>query len=76
MALTSTGNVYVWGVNWAGQVGDSSTTERRTPVQSSLTGIVAIAAGRDHSVALKSNGDVYTWGWNPSGQLGNGNTTN
>ena len=33
---------------------------------------IAIAAGRNHSIALKSNGTVWTWGVNNNGQLGDG----
>ena len=74
MALTSGGTVYAWGDNLNGQVGDSTTTDRKVPVALGLTNIVAVAAGEFHSVALRSNGDVYVWGKNLSG-LGNGTTT-
>ena len=41
-----------------------------------LTGVVAMAAGGDHSLALKSDGTVWAWGDNYYGQLGDGTTTN
>ena len=41
---------------------------------SGLTNVVAIAGGRDHSLAVKSNGSVWAWGWNAYGQLGDGTT--
>mgnify|MGYP001592321934 FL=1 len=48
--------------------GDSS-----TPVKvSGLSGVIAIAAGFDHSLALKSDGTIWTWGYNTYGQLGDG----
>src|SRR5262249_5215680 len=37
-----------------------------------LTGVAAVAAGEQHSIALKSDGTVWTWGSNLYGQLGNG----
>lgn len=40
----------------------------------SLTGVVAVAAGLNHSLALKDDGSVWSWGQNASGQLGT-NTT-
>jgi hypothetical protein len=43
---------------------------------SGLTNVVAIAGGRDHSLAVKSNGSVWAWGWNAYGQLGDGTKTN
>src|SRR5207253_3084557 len=46
-----------------------------TPLQvSSLSGITAISAGLEFSLALKQDGTVWAWGENGVGQLGNGNT--
>jgi alpha-tubulin suppressor-like RCC1 family protein len=39
---------------------------------SGLTGIIAVAAGYDHSMYLKNDGTVWGAGYNPSGALGNG----
>jgi alpha-tubulin suppressor-like RCC1 family protein len=44
------------------------------PVQvSGLSGVIAIAAGGDHTLTLKKDGTV--WDWNDHGQLGDGSTT-
>jgi alpha-tubulin suppressor-like RCC1 family protein len=78
LAVTSDNNVWAWGYNAYGQLGDGTTMERLTPVQvtveggSPLTGVVAVAAGSWHSLALKSDGTVWTWGYNLQGQLGIG----
>jgi len=40
-----------------------------------LTGVLAIAAGGEHSLALKADGTVWAWGWNYYGQLGDGTRT-
>jgi alpha-tubulin suppressor-like RCC1 family protein len=77
LALTSTGQVYAWGSNIYGQVGDGTTVSRDTPVPVAAPGgatITAIAAGTGHSLALTSTGQVYAWGFNASGQLGDGTT--
>ena len=37
----------------------------------SLTNIIAIAAGGNHSAAVRMDGTVFTWGDNTYGQLGN-----
>ena len=82
LALKSDGTVWAWGDNAYGQLGDNSTTDRDVPVQvkdstgtSTLTGIIAIAGGGNHSLAVKSDGTVWAWGDNQYGQLGNNSTT-
>jgi alpha-tubulin suppressor-like RCC1 family protein len=78
-ALTSTGGVKCWGSNSLGQLGDSSTIQRNTPVNvSGLTsGVSAIATGSSHSCALlSSTGGVKCWGYNFYGQLGDSTNTN
>jgi alpha-tubulin suppressor-like RCC1 family protein len=75
------GGVQCWGGNNSGQLGDNTITERHLPVQvkdstgtSTLTGVQAIAAGRDHTCALVSGG-VQCWGLNVAGELGDNTTT-
>ena len=73
LALKSDGTVWAWGMNWAGQLGDGTTTTQTTPVQvTALSGIIAVAAGDDHSLALRSDGTVWAWGRNWYGQIGDG----
>lgn len=73
LALTADGEVYAWGDNGQGQLGDSGTTVRATPVKSTgLSDVRAIACGDTHSLALAGDGRVWAWGANWYGQLGNG----
>ena len=41
-----------------------------------LSGVKAISAGGDHSLALMEDGTVRSWGYNRYGSLGDGTTTN
>ena len=81
LALDSDGKVYAWGDNAVGQLGDSTTITRSTPVAISNTGvlsgkkIVQVAAGTFHSLALASDGSLYSWGHNYEGELGDGTKT-
>lgn len=78
LVLTSTGQLYAFGANDAGQLGyatnSGTSNPNPTPALVSLPGamgkIVQISAGAGHSVALTSSGQVYTFGANRYGQLG------
>ena len=76
LALMSNGQVWPWGANTFGQLGDGTTINRSLPVQvQDLPGdVTALAAGMDYSVALLADGTVLTWGGNTNGQLGDGTT--
>lgn len=74
-ALTGAGDIYCWGHNYAGQLGDGSTTDRAQPVKvapSTAVTFTAVTSGYQHSCGLTSTGDVYCWGDNTYGELGDG----
>jgi M6 family metalloprotease-like protein len=60
VVLKQDGTVWTWGVNWYGQLGDGTTTDRDTPVQVDInlgkTADVIVPAG---SININS-GDAYT----------------
>ena len=73
-ALSIGGGVKCWGSNYFGQLGDGTTTRRRTPANVSglASGVKTISTALYHTCALTSGGGVKCWGWNAYGQLGDG----
>ena len=62
--------VWAWGWNGLGQLGDGTTIERRLPVRTGGYGN-RVTAGGYHSFAGDTTmGPSYAWGWNAVGQLG------
>jgi alpha-tubulin suppressor-like RCC1 family protein len=75
LALLANGTVMAWGSNESGQlgIGSGSIEDSAVPVQvKGLSGVKAIAAGTNFSLALLSNGTMMAWGENETGQLGTG----
>lgn len=81
IALGSDGQIYTWGYNRYGQLGNgesgtASSVNRNTPVAVAQGSVPAntkfsqVDAGGDHNLALGNDGTVYSWGRNLRGQLG------
>lgn len=69
LALLKDGTMRAWGNNRRGQLGDGTTTTRRTPVAvPGIRSAVAIAAHSDNSAAVLADGTLMTWGY--GGALG------
>ncbi len=73
-AITENGDLYCWGNNDGGQVGNGSTNPQLTPVKV-LGNVKQAALGDYHSAAITEDGNLYCWGINYSGQVGNGTKT-
>lgn len=78
------GELYCWGDNSTGQLGDGTTTSRRTPIRvPGLTNVSAVSVGtyrsRDKTypttACAVAEGDAYCWGSNTYSQTGDGATT-
>jgi alpha-tubulin suppressor-like RCC1 family protein len=75
IALDSNGNVWTWGRNSEGQLGDSTYINRLIPKKiEGFDSIIQISADRLSSYALKKDGTLWSWGYNQNGQLGLGDT--
>jgi alpha-tubulin suppressor-like RCC1 family protein len=77
--LKITGDVWSWGYNASGQIGNNTTTSYSSPV--SVVGgfsFINLAKGNssDTMAGWLSNGQLWAWGDGGSGELGNNTTTN
>lgn len=72
LALLSNGQVYGWGTDTSGQLGDGRHTDElspiRVPLPAGVTFTSVVASGR-FSMGLDSSGNVWAWG---GGAIGNG----
>jgi len=76
LAVKSDGTVWAWGSNSNGQLGDTTTTQRETPVLvADSADFTKVTAGSSVSYGIKSDGSVFSWGTNTSGTLGIDSTT-
>ena len=73
-ALIKDGTVKCWGANSMGELGDSTSTKRLSPVavRGLKNKVQAIDAGAEHVCALLIDNTVQCWGKNTNGQLGDG----
>ena len=75
-ALASNGQVFCWGVNSHGQLGNGTTNDATVPAAvSSTQTFESVSVGQSHTCGVTTGGDVYCWGENAIGQLGNGTQT-
>jgi len=71
-AIDTDGNLWAWGDNRHGALGDGTTINRRTPVLiGEGTKFAFIAHGRlMNTIAKDIDGQIWAWGWDPFGYLG------
>ena len=75
-AITVNGELYTWGWNYYGQLGDGTKVNRSEPTRiGDATNWAMVSAGYYHTVAINTNGELYAWGDNSNGKLGTGDST-
>jgi alpha-tubulin suppressor-like RCC1 family protein len=80
IVLASDGNLYAWGRNNNGALGDGTTTNRVNSVPVVMTAfggrtISQIRAGFRHTIVLTTDNTLFTWGRNTGGWLSVGTST-
>ncbi|MBE7213940.1 hypothetical protein MK852_17085 [Shewanella benthica] len=76
-AVTQTGELWLSGDNYSGQIGDGTRTDPQTFKQlGSDTDWLSATASQRTTVALKQDGTLWSWGYNSDGQLGRGFSSN
>jgi len=71
-ALRTGGEIWCWGQNNVGQLGNGTTVRSSVPVSAGITDGVSVAAGHNQTCVVHSTGTVSCWGGNGDGQLGDG----
>ena len=76
-AIATDQNIYCWGDNSAGQLGDKTNKNHFAPAPvSGGFKFTSASSGAIHACGVAVDGTALCWGGNQSGQLGNGTTTN
>ena len=76
-AIDTTGQVWCWGSNGSGQLGDGSGMAQQAPVRvPGLTDALQLSSGDLFSCAVHADHTVVCWGDNSYGQIGDGSTMN
>ena len=76
-ALSTSNQIYCWGDNLYGELGDPAVRQSFTPIPV-LSGafFTDVAAGETHSCGLRGDGVAFCWGESEAGQIGTGSTGN
>jgi alpha-tubulin suppressor-like RCC1 family protein len=74
LAIGTNGILSSWGLNYSGQLGNGTTTNRSTPVKINIPAISSIYAGGYNSLIIGTDKGLSGFGDNSYGQLGNGTT--
>jgi alpha-tubulin suppressor-like RCC1 family protein len=78
VALKNDGTLWLWGKNAYGELGDETTIDKSSPIQT-ITGGTSwkqCSGGQHNTAAIKNDGTLWVWGFNVNGELGCNDTTN
>jgi hypothetical protein len=77
-ALGADQNIYCWGDNTVGQLGDRNQAQLKRYSPAAVSGgfkFTSVTSGIGHSCGLATDGSAFCWGFNQFGQLGDATQT-
>jgi alpha-tubulin suppressor-like RCC1 family protein len=76
-AIKTDGTLWTWGSNSNGRLGDNTTTNRSSPVQTVAFGTnwKQVSSGFRTTAAINTDGTLWVWGGNSYGDLGDNTQT-
>jgi len=77
-AIKTDGTLWSWGPGTGGNLGNNSTLDRSSPVQTISGGNnwKQVACSNYYTAAIKTDGTLWLWGFGTSGQLGDNTVIN
>ncbi|MCI9005829.1 MAG: leucine-rich repeat protein [Lachnospiraceae bacterium] len=75
-AITKDGDLYIWGDNRYGQLGNGTTGDKVLTPQKVMEHVVQVRIYRGSIAAVTVSGDLYAWGDNQYGRLGKDSSSN
>jgi hypothetical protein len=70
-AITGDGELWAWGSNQHGQIGNGTTERQDYPVHI-MDNVLYVSAGNIHTMAITADNQLWGWGHNGGGRLGIG----
>ena len=77
-AAAASYDLYLWGKNDYGEVGNSDSTNKVNPKQlfTESSDWSKLGGGSSHTLSIKTDGTLWAWGYGCYGVLGDGTTVN
>ena len=75
LAINTSGELWVWGDNNQGMLGDGSKTETKSMIQIAGTTWAGVTFGGDFAIGVRTDGTLWGWGYGAQGRTFHDTTT-